>query len=179
MDKQIEVLLKSYKRGDNSALERLMLLSYPDLYRIAYGYMKERMLSEDIVSETFLAVIQKIQHLEINKNFGGYLRTITINKCLNMIRKRKKQITIDTEVVEETQIAKSTSDEDELVRQIMAMIEEPSREILLLSVYGFSVREISNKSGYTTSQVRTFIEKAKKTFFEKYRKFSDLEVSYE
>ena len=162
-------LIIKYREGDNFALESLMLLTYQDLYRIALGYLKDRMLAEDIVSETYIKLIEKIHTIRSDQSVIGYLRTIVINKSFNLIKKRKHEFSAESEWFDESQ-ANATTEEQAYVRFVLSTLDETEREIMLLKSFGFTLDEITEKTGYTINQVRLLIEKGKKNFLEKYHK---------
>jgi len=148
-----------------------MLLAHKDLLNIAYGYLKDAQLAEDIVSETFATLIEKIHTIKNDKNLAGFLRTITINKSLNLIRKRKREFfTEEGELLNEHTGIAVGNEQDDTVRFALTQLEGAQREILLLWSYGFTLNEISEKTTFTVGQVRLLLEKSKKTFLQKYCK---------
>jgi len=166
---EITDLIMQYKKGDNFALERLMLLTYQDLYRLALGYLKDRMLAEDIVSETYIKLIEKIHTIRSDQSAIGYLRTIVINKSFNLLKKRKYEFSAEIEWLDASQ-AKESTEEQAYVRFVLSTLDEAEREIMLLKSFGFTLNDIVEKTGYTINQVRLLIDKGKKNFFEKYHK---------
>jgi len=175
-NKEIKKLMKAFQKGDRTALERLMLLVHKDLLYIAYGYLKDTHLAEDVVSETFVTLIEKIHTIKNDSNLGGYLRTITINKSLNLIRKRKKEFFTDGGELVSHEIGIYVGNkQDDMVRYCLVQLQPPIlREAFLLWSYGFTINEISGKTGLSVSQVRTVLEKAKQSFLRKYRKFEEV-----
>jgi len=168
--KQIKQLLQEFKAGNKSAIEELMTLTYKDLLWLSYSYLKDKMLAEDVVSETFIKLIEKIHTIKNEQNLSGYLRTIVINKSLNLIRNRKKEVYVEDKVLDREISISGLSEEDEDVRYILSVLNEAERVILLLWSYGYTLSEIVKRTGYTINQVRLILDKGKKNFFEKYHK---------
>jgi len=139
---------------------------------LAYSYLRDHMLAEDMVSETYIKVIEKIHTIKNEQNLNGYLRTIVINKSLDLLRKRKRELsTEDEELVDELQPAQlAVSEDSQYVRDVLAQLPNAEREVLLLWQHGYSVREISQKTEHTINQVRLLLEKGKQSFSEKYHK---------
>jgi len=169
-NKQIKQLLLQYKAGNKSAIEELMLLTYKDLLWLSYSYLKDKMLAEDIVSETFIKLFEKIHTIKNEQNLSGYLRTIVINKSLNLIRNRKREVYVDDQILGQKMPACGLSEEDDNVRYVLSMLNDAERDVLLLWSYGYTLNEITKKTGYTVNQVRLLLDKGKKNFFEKYHK---------
>ena len=152
-----------------------MLSTYKDLYRLAFGYMKDRGLAEDIVSETFIKLIEKIHTINDEQNAMGYLRTIVINKSFNLLKKRKFEFSTEPEWFDEAH-ARETTDEQECVRIVLGTLNDNEREVMVLKSFGFTLYEMVAKTGYTINQVRLLVEKGKKNFFEKYHKLKGGEL---
>jgi len=166
--KSVNKLIKAFKAGDKKALEELMLLTYKNLFLLAHSYLNDKMLAEDIVSETFIKLIEKCHTIKNEQNFNGYLRTIVINKSLDLIRKRKHDFFPGDEVL---CLKAAEQDNGQIyVRQALSFLSGNEREVLLLWHYGYTLDEISKKTGYTINQVRLLLKKAKENFVEKYHK---------
>lgn len=172
MDKvAIKSLLIEYKsNGNKQALEQLMLLTYKSLYSLAYTYLKDQMLAEDVVSDTFIKLIEKVHTIKNEQNLTGYLRTIVINKCFDTIRKRKKEFFVDEQAIEVRPANTLTSSDTKNVRIALSQLSKVEREILLLWQYDYTLKQISEKTGFTMSQVRLLLQKAKEKFATKYHK---------
>jgi len=174
MDKtsSIKQLLKEYKDGNNSAFRQLMLLTYKSLYSLSFHYLKDHMLAEDAVSDAYLKIVEKIHTIRNEQNLNGYLRTIVINRSFDILRKRKKEFSIDgEEAADDQQMRLAESDEDsKYVKDTLLVLNSDEREVLLLWQYGYTLREISDKTNFTINQVRLLLDKAKRNFSEKYHK---------
>ena len=166
----VKRLLIEYKQGNAIALEQLMVLTYKNLYSLAYTYLKDRMLAEDVVSEAYIKVIEKIHLVKNEQNLNGYLRTIVINRSLDIIRKRKKELSVEEQIIEITPSNSLTSTDTKNVRIVLAQLPKTEREILLLWQYDFTLKQISEKTGFTINQVRLLLQKAKEKFIENYHK---------
>jgi len=175
---KVQFLLKEYRKGNNAALEELMLLTYKNLYSLAYSYVKDHMLAEDAISETYMKLIEKIDTIKNDKNLNGYLRTIVINKSLDILRKRKKEFCMEDEILDSQPEKSSTNMDSQYVKYILSKIPSAQREVLLYWQYGYTLRETAQKTGYTINQIRLLLDKAKKTFFEKYHKNKADETLY-
>lgn len=164
----INNLIGRLANGDNVAFEELMLLTYKDLFLLSYSYLKDRMLAEDIVIETFIKLIEKIHTIENIQNLMGYLHTIAVNKSIDIIRKRKREVFLEDVGLKHT--AANLNSERENVWSALSMLKNNERLVLLLWNYDYTLNEISQKSGFTINQVRLFLYKAKKNFSIEYKK---------
>jgi len=62
---------------------------YPMLCMIAYEYTRDKVLAEEMVGETFLALWEKRESLQVTTSVRNYLVRSTQNTCLQHIRKTK------------------------------------------------------------------------------------------
>ena len=56
---------------------------------IAYEYTRDKVLAEEMVGDTFLALWEKRESLQVNTSVKNYLIKSTQNTCLQYIRKKK------------------------------------------------------------------------------------------
>lgn len=69
--------------------ERCYTAYYPMLCMIAYEYTRDKVLAEEMVGDTFLALWEKRESLQIKSSVKNYLIKSTQNTCLQYIRKKK------------------------------------------------------------------------------------------
>lgn len=60
-----------------------------DLLRLAYLYVQDWQVAEDIVQDTFLAYYEKFEQFEQRASLKTYLVRITINKCKDYLKSWK------------------------------------------------------------------------------------------
>lgn len=66
---------------------RIAMESYSEyLLKIAYLYVKDWQISEDIVQDVFLIYYEKIEQFEERSSLKTYLVRITINKCKDYLK---------------------------------------------------------------------------------------------
>ena len=86
--------MDKYKKGaqlmisDEYAFKEIMETYSDYLLRIAYLYVKDWQVTEDIVQDTFLSYYVKYEQFEERASLKTYLVRITINKCRNWNERR-------------------------------------------------------------------------------------------
>jgi RNA polymerase sigma-70 factor (ECF subfamily) len=81
------LLLDQY---DESQLAQALLDHYYALlFRLAYSLMGDATAAEDVVQETLLVALSKVEQYRPGTNLKAWLCQITIYTCRNRIRKRK------------------------------------------------------------------------------------------
>jgi RNA polymerase sigma-70 factor (ECF subfamily) len=156
------------REGDVSAFEQLVRRYQGPMYRLAVRMLASRGDAEDVVQEVFLTVWRRLEQLQDDAAFVGWLYRMTTNRCLNTIRARKP--TSNTELDErESAIPESRPDRAaEVSAQVTALHEalqtltgEQRACWLLREVHGRSYEEIAEAVGTTSTAVRGRIARAR------------------
>lgn len=74
--------------GDRRAFEQLVGRHKAELYRLARRYIGDADEAYDILQETFVAAWLALRRFDARQSFGGWVRTIALNKCRDHGRRR-------------------------------------------------------------------------------------------
>ncbi len=83
-------VIQSCIRGDEKAFRQLIRQNADFAFRVAFRIMNDEEDAKDIVQESFITVWEKIREIDPGKKFSGWLYRIIVNKCYDMLRKRKR-----------------------------------------------------------------------------------------
>ena len=169
MDKRkiITELIVRIKAFEKEAFSELIELTQMELIKTAYLYLKDKMLAEDVVNDTYIKLIEKCRSLK-NDNIMGWLKTVVINKSIDLLKKRRRETLINDEILN----LKSLSHDEVnniIVRECLANLDDKERKALLFDAYDYRLKEIANQLDLTIKQVRTLLKNAKKRFKESYK----------
>lgn len=157
---------------DQEKLSELYKTWYQALWYVAFGYLKDTQLAEDMVQETFIKVSEHLSdiqdvHTKMTKYF---LITITRNKCIDYIRKRNRSPETLMENQEyppeysnlplEHVIHQETL--DELTDLINSLDDTYRIPLKLRYIDGLTNLEISRRTGLSVNLVAVRINRAKK-----------------
>ena len=97
MDVSNVLLIRQCKQNDKRAFQTLLQQYEPDLYRICFGYLRNRDQSLEVMQEVYIRIFRSIQAFDEQKQFLPWAKKITINACLNYRRdnKRHEQVSLD------------------------------------------------------------------------------------
>jgi RNA polymerase sigma-70 factor (family 1) len=114
---------------DTQAYKQLFLLFYPSLVHFAVSIIKSRESAEEIVSDVFIKIWQKRQHLEKVENLSFYLFTAVKNRCINQFNdfKNRTEININDISIEFKSIYHDPEQKmisAEAIKQIQEAIQE-------------------------------------------------------
>lgn len=85
-------LIKRAAKGDVAAYETLIIFYEKTIYNICLRILKDDHMAYDATQEVCLKVWCQIQSFKGNAKFSTWLYRLTVNQCLDIIRKNKKLI---------------------------------------------------------------------------------------
>lgn len=131
------------RQGDREALRTLFLCHKDRVYATALGCLQgDRATAEDVTQEVFVKLAERIGQYRSEAAFTTYLHQITVNACLNELRRRQRLLPLS-----ETLPTPEQSDgliESHDLHVALAALPETLRAPLLLRYFeGFSYDEIA------------------------------------
>lgn len=88
-----EALLAKLKRGDEGAFDELVNQHHSALIRIAMGYVADREVAEEVVQDTWLAVIESLDRFEGRSSLRTWICGILIHKAKDRGVREKRHTT--------------------------------------------------------------------------------------
>ena len=172
-------LYRRYLQGDDTALESLVGMYSDALVRFAYGYVGDAAAAEDVMADTFAALIVARKEFREEAKFKTYLYRIARNKAIDFLRANKRRLPLREER------ARAPSAEEEVFlrereRQLFARIRalpEQYAEVLRLYYFeGFSAEQMCRVLKKSKKQVYNLLARARLTLRQI---FSKEGISYE
>ncbi|MDQ7947249.1 MAG: sigma-70 family RNA polymerase sigma factor [Pedobacter sp.] len=159
-------LLLACKKGDASAQRKLFDFYYDEMYQVCYRYVKDEMLVEDLLSQGFTKVLNKIGKFRAEKENGlrAWIKTIMINECLMQLRRRNNFYLVPLSDADELSTEEVDFDEidQSFVRQCIAELPTGYRTVLNLYVIeGYAHAEIGKMLDIKEATSRSQLNKAK------------------
>ncbi len=151
-----KALISGCIEGNPKAQKMLFDAFSPKFFALCLRYMKSRGEAEDALQEGMLKIFSKLSEYKGNGSFGGWMRRIIVNTCLDQIRKNQK-LKFDTPIENEEYklsmnpfiIEKMSA--NELMEEIKNM--PPGYRVVfnMFAVEGYSHQEIAESLGITES----------------------------
>ena len=88
--KDLQKLIEAAKKKDNDAITALYECMHHKVYFHALMIVKNEDDALDIMQETFITAIKKLNTFKPPYNFESWIITIARNKCLNFLKKHKE-----------------------------------------------------------------------------------------
>ncbi len=154
--------MENFTNKDNELLEEIYLAYRQKIYFLAYRYLHDESLAEDMVGETILKIREKIIKKEINSchKIGSLIGYIVKGLCVNLIKRNEKvayREIYDYEMPYEENIESAL-----MVREAIDELPDIYREVFEMKVLEqLSYPMIAEKVGITEPAVRKRMERAK------------------
>ena len=158
--------------GDESAFELLVRRNSSRVFSIIGSFFRRRDMVEDIAQEVFAKAYFSLSTFTLGRSFEAWVAKIAVNACYDHLRAQRRRI--------EQQIPHESQDEDgwlelqmlevardrhasserqrdaaEIAERLLAKLEPEDRiVIVLMDRDGFSVKEVSEMTGWGQSKVK-------------------------
>ena len=122
--KAIKELVSSAKSGNKKSFDKLYEITHNDVWYNCLSLLKDEENAKDIMQETYITAFLKLDTLNDEQKFCGWITSIAVNKCKNKL-KGKVEYQIDDEVL----ITEAETDELMLPEEYITKTEK--RKVLL------------------------------------------------
>lgn len=140
-----------------------------DVLRMAYMYVKDSHLAEDIFQDVFIKVNQKLSTFQGSSSIKTWIIRITINTCKDYLKSAWNQrVSPFTEHQENTLagedniIAVEQKQENNLIKQTVMELPEPYKDVLLcVYFHEMSISETAKALQIAEGTVKSRLSRAK------------------
>jgi RNA polymerase sigma-70 factor (ECF subfamily) len=168
-----KTIIEACKKGDERQKYRLYQLYSKAMFNVCYRMMNNREEAEDMLQEAFTQAFLKLDSFRYESSFGGWLKRIAINICINAKNKRKVELTFMDEMhqFDKPEIDENYEEEVQLtvagITKAMEKLPEGGRIIFSLYLLeGYDHGEISQILNITESTSKSQFMRAKRRIVE-------------
>ncbi len=154
--------------GDKQAF-RYFVRQYKDIaYNLAMSIVKNTHNAEDVVQEAFIKAFKGLKSFKKNAKFTSWFYRIVVNEAFMYLRKNK----IDFVDIDNQSIVLATEETKENQKWVSVqnfMLYLNPKESLVLSLFYLEekkIAEISNITGWSISNVKVLLHRARKNLKE-------------
>jgi RNA polymerase sigma factor (sigma-70 family) len=134
-----------------------------NIYRFVVKHTRNRMLSEDVVQETFAKVWEKHESIEASKA-KSYLFTTAYHQMVDTLKKEKRTTSFEGEDVKQDEPLSHLFDVQKTLQEAVNRLPEIQKTVILLRDYeGYNYNEIAEITALNESQVKVYIFRARQT----------------
>jgi len=112
-------LIRLVKMGNAQAFTEIVTLYQKGVFKVAYGFFRDRDDAMEIVQETFLRIYEKIDKFDNYSNFKNWVYRIAYNLCIDFYRKykNKKKKSLEINEFDEIRSPDTINPEEHIDRQ--------------------------------------------------------------
>lgn len=131
------------------------------VYRFILKNIKDDDKAKDIVQDSFIKMWDKVGDIAYEKA-RSYLFTTAYHTMIDLIRREKKQTSLEDSFTRNLSVNHQYSDLKEVLDIAVEKLPEIQKSVIMLRDYeGYSYDEIGNITGLNESQVKVYIYRAR------------------
>ena len=169
-------LLRLIQQGDSAAWRAFYIDELPAVWRYAYALVGDRVVAEDICSETMLAMLQNIEKFDPDTcRIHAWLRSVVAHKAADHFRRTSRREKMAASVRNDSTSASQPPEIVEMkekrqhIMEVLDSLPEPQRLSLEWKYCdGLSVREIAVRLDQTEKSVEAMLFRARRKFRQLY-----------
>jgi RNA polymerase sigma-70 factor (ECF subfamily) len=165
------IIVKAAK-GNAKAQKKLYDLYAKAMFNICYRMMNSIEDAEDMLQEVFCEAFRRLNSFRFESTFGAWLKRITINRCINELKRRKINLELNEEITPGLMSDEPVDSEDlelkiEHIKSAMNMLPDGYRIIFsLYMLEGYDHKEIAEIMSITVSTSKSQLTRAKRKLIE-------------
>jgi RNA polymerase sigma-70 factor (ECF subfamily) len=175
-------LIEECRDGNFNNFRKLVELTSPFAYSVAFRMLGNEDQAKDVVQETMVTIWQKLKKIKTSQVYKTWIYRIVVNKCYDEMRKRKRNPefvadeqtwgVISNMISEGPSIALENSEISKIISILTERLSTKQKAVFVLSdLEGMSNDEISEITGISKSAVKANLYHARKSISEKIEKF--------
>lgn len=182
---QVELiqLIKNCKKNDQKAQITIYDLFFKAMYNTAFRIIQQQDLAEDITQDSFIVAFSKVSSLQDEITFPKWLKQIVVNKSLTHLKQKKRFYPLDVEKLNNTvddefevEIETSNIGVQEIIETINSLKDNYRILLTLHYLEGYDYEEIVAITGFTHTNCRTLISRAKNSLRKKLNKCQTIAI---
>ena len=155
-------LLAAARAGDRAAGEHIYRLFERPVYNLAWRMCQNQDEAYDVMQETFIQVLTKLDQFRGDSPFWGWLRTVAVNTALGHLRKRKRPLSLVPDEILDSHSAPpdQPAERSDLNAALATLNPETRTVVWLYDVEGYTHNEIAALFGKSVSFSKSRLSRA-------------------
>ena len=173
MQEALELLVKRAQKGDDTALEELLFAYEKRVYNIALRYMGSEADAYDMAQEALIKIYKRIKAFKGDSSFSSWVYRVTVNTCLDGLRRRKKNVVSLESTIEAgasySDEKNDTPEESAVRKELQSRVQQAINTlsadhksvIILRDINGLSYEEVAVMLSVSVGTVKSRINRAR------------------
>ena len=169
---QERALVEAAAGGDPTAFEKLMRMHEGKMYAVALRMCASREDAQDCMQEAMIRAYRAIENFRFQSSFSTWIYRITMNTCLDELRRRKVRQAASLDALLDAGWAPSGGESPEghameqdrkraLEQAIHALPEDMRAAIVLRDIQGYSYDEIADILSVNVGTIKSRISRGR------------------
>ncbi len=169
-------LVKAFKAGEGKPFEELVRKYQRQVANIIYLTLGNREEVQDITQEVFVRVYRSIDKFEFDASFFSWIYRITVNLCIDELRRKKIKRALSLDFLAEGTLEKERKSKErilasdgvlddekrEVILNALQKLSQEHRQVIILREYEeLSYAEIASYLGISVQAVKSRIFRAR------------------
>lgn len=140
MKEPIDHYIRKCIENDRGGQQKIYQLFSPVLYGLCLKYMKNEDDAKDVFQEAFVIAFQKMNQYRFEGSFEGWLKRIFINKLIETLNKRKRDVLFSDEIHQDYSVEEEADMDSASIPQekLLELIQQlPDQYRLVFNLYFF------------------------------------------
>jgi len=178
MTQDIINLVEQAKNGSERAFNKLYDKYYKTMWFTIYNIVKNRDVTEDLISVVFTKAYMKMSSYTEHISFEMWLKTIAVNSSIDYIRRMKNEklnnyIDDEETTIQLSDVEKSPEDSFivkeklKLTLEAIPTLKKQYRELIQSRIEGLSYKDIAEKLAIDELTVKSNLNKARNVLKQK------------
>jgi RNA polymerase sigma-70 factor, ECF subfamily len=175
-------LIEQCRGGDFNNFRKLVELTSPLVYSVAFRMLGNEDQAKDVVQDTMVTVWQKLKKIKTAEVYKTWVYRIAVNKCYDEMRKRKRNPEyipddqewkrISDKISEGPSVALEFNDTIRIISMLTNSLGKKQKAVFILTdLEGMSGDEVSEIIGISKSSVKANLFHARKSISGKIEKY--------
>lgn len=167
-------IIEKCRKGDPESHYKLYGLYSKAMFNICCRIMSSREEAEDMLQESFTDAFTKLGSFRFESSFGSWLKQITINKCINELKRKKADLSFTDNMAPFESPVEETGPDPETIEMEVARVKKamellPHGYRIIFSLYlleGYDHGEIAEILNISESTSKSQYLRAKRRLLE-------------
>jgi len=155
-----EILVIRCQQGEKEAFGLLVELWQKPLLTFALRYLEQDTEALDVVQETWISVIRRLNKLQNPSLFVSWLFRVLTNKCIDRIRKKQAEERLVKNANIKSETSKTSNENDYLDKAIKKLPDEYKSLIIMRFGHGLQVGQITALLNIPEGTVKSRLHRA-------------------
>jgi RNA polymerase sigma-70 factor (ECF subfamily) len=161
-----EELLRAFLSGDASSFDELMRRHEQRIFALALRLTGDRADALDATQDAFVVAFRRAETFRGDAAFSTWLYRIGINACNDLLRKKRKQETLDPETIDSQMDRFAPADDPpvrlDIVNALKQLPEEYRTPVVMHDLGGIPYEEIARLTSAQIGTVKSRISRGRR-----------------